>query len=145
MKQIKWFCGTPLLSPWSNKFWQFDLLFLHLFETQIDCHALEKEMTTHPSIFLPGEFCGQRSLISYNAWGRKESDMTEQLTLHYLIVRCRFCPWCKQFNHQNRVLHCHFHWLRRALDIFSRDNYNYAPRKVLNPVPKIQRFKPTEA
>ena len=70
--------------------------------------------------------------------GVAESDMTEQLTLHYLIVRCRFCPQCKQFSHQNRVPHCHFHWLGRALDIFSRDTNNFAPREDLNPLPKIQ-------
>ena len=31
-------------------------------------------------IFLPGELHGQRSLVGYSAWGRKESDMTEQPT-----------------------------------------------------------------
>ena len=31
-------------------------------------------------VFLPGESHGQRSLASYSPWGRKESDMTEQLT-----------------------------------------------------------------
>ena len=35
---------------------------------------------THSSI-LPGEFHGQRSLADYSPWGRKESDMTEQVTL----------------------------------------------------------------
>ena len=29
-------------------------------------------------VFLPGEFHGQRSLVSYSPWGCKESDMTEQ-------------------------------------------------------------------
>ena len=28
-------------------------------------------------IFLHGEFHGQRSLVVYTPWGRKESDMTE--------------------------------------------------------------------
>ena len=31
-------------------------------------------------VFLPGESHGQRSLVVYSSWGRKESDMTEQLT-----------------------------------------------------------------
>ena len=31
-------------------------------------------------VFLPGEFHGQRRLMGYSPWGRKESDMTEQLT-----------------------------------------------------------------
>ena len=30
--------------------------------------------------FLPGESHGQRSLAGYGPWGRKELDMTEQLT-----------------------------------------------------------------
>ena len=33
-------------------------------------------------IFLPGESHGQRSLVNYNPWGHKESDMTEQLNTH---------------------------------------------------------------
>ena len=28
-------------------------------------------------VFLPGEFHGQRSLVSYSPWGHKESDTTE--------------------------------------------------------------------
>ena len=32
----------------------------------------------HPTpVFLPGKFQGQRSLMGYNPWGHKESDMTE--------------------------------------------------------------------
>ena len=34
-------------------------------------------------VFLPGEFQGQRSLASYNPWGRKETDMTELLHFHF--------------------------------------------------------------
>ena len=40
---------------------------------------LEKGMATH-SVFLPGEFHGQRSLACCNPWGCKESDTTKQLT-----------------------------------------------------------------
>ena len=40
---------------------------------------LEKEMATH-SVFLPGEFHGQRSMVGYSPWGRKESDRTERPT-----------------------------------------------------------------
>ena len=32
------------------------------------------------AVFLPGKFHGQRSLVGYCPWGRKELDMTEQLT-----------------------------------------------------------------
>ena len=37
---------------------------------------LEKGMVT-PSVFLPREFYGQRSLVGYSPWGCIESDMTE--------------------------------------------------------------------
>ena len=50
---------------------------------------LEKEMATHSGI-LPGKFCGQRSLVGYSAWGRKESDTVGQLTLslfHFYLAR----------------------------------------------------------
>ena len=30
-------------------------------------------------VFLPGESHGQRSLVGYSPWSRKESDMTERL------------------------------------------------------------------
>ena len=43
---------------------------------------LEEETATTP-VFLPGEFHGQRSLVSYSLWDGKESDMTEQLTLSF--------------------------------------------------------------
>ena len=40
---------------------------------------LEEEETTH-SVFLPGEFHGQRSLVGCSSWGHRESDTTSQLT-----------------------------------------------------------------
>ena len=36
------------------------------------------------SVFLPGEFHGQRSLVDYGPWSHKEWDMTEWLTLSLL-------------------------------------------------------------
>ena len=35
-------------------------------------------------VFLPGDSCGQRSLMGYSPWGHKESDMTEQIILPFL-------------------------------------------------------------
>ena len=37
-------------------------------------------------VFLPGEACGQRSLEGYSPWGRKESDMTEQLSKNFMTA-----------------------------------------------------------
>ena len=46
---------------------------------------LEKEMATQPTpVLLPRESHGQRSLIGYSPWGRKESDTTERL--HFEIL-----------------------------------------------------------
>ena len=40
-------------------------------------------------VFLAGEFHGQRSLVGYSPWGRKESDMTERFhftSLHFTLL-----------------------------------------------------------
>ena len=45
-------------------------------------------------VFLPGEFCGQRSLVGYSPWGGKELDMIEQLKLSRhtnCLLPTRFC------------------------------------------------------
>ena len=44
---------------------------------------LEKKWQSTP-VFLPGESHGQRSLVGYSPWGRKESNTTQQLTTHCL-------------------------------------------------------------
>ena len=53
---------------------------------------LEKGMASHSRI-LAGEFHGQRSLLGYSPWGRKESDTTEWLSLslcdRYCHSHCR--------------------------------------------------------
>ena len=39
----------------------------------------------HPTpVLLPGKSHGRRGLVGYSSWGRKESDMTEQLHFHTL-------------------------------------------------------------
>ena len=45
-------------------------------------------------VFLPGKSHGQRSLVGYSPWGRKESDTTEQLHFHFhfLIIKGRPLP-----------------------------------------------------
>ena len=57
---------------------------------------LEKEMATHSSI-LAGKSHGWWNLVGYSPWGRKESDMTEQL--HRLVIaflprsKCLLISW----------------------------------------------------
>ena len=38
------------------------------------------------TVFLPGEFHGQRRLVGYSPWGCKELDMTERLTHTYIYI-----------------------------------------------------------
>ena len=40
-------------------------------------------------VFLPGKSHGQRSLVGYSPWGRKESDTTERLNFHFLVASKR--------------------------------------------------------
>ena len=42
-------------------------------------------------VFLPREFHGQRGLAGYSPWDHKESDMTEQLSLHF--TSSHKTPW----------------------------------------------------
>ena len=49
---------------------------------------LEKEMATPTPIFLPGESCGQRSLVGYSPWSYKESSTTERLTHTHISIGC---------------------------------------------------------
>ena len=46
----------------------------------------------NPPIFLPGKFHGQRSLVGYSPWDRKEADVTE-----HARVRAHNMAWavCK--------------------------------------------------
>ena len=63
-------CRRPEFDPWVGKFpwrreWQPTL------------------------VFLPGEFCEQKSLVDYSPWGRKELDMSDLPTLVIAVVQ--FC------------------------------------------------------
>ena len=57
-------------------------------ETQLQSlgeQDLLKEMATHSSI-LPGKSHGQRSLVGYSPWGRRESDPTERYIIPMLYT-----------------------------------------------------------
>ena len=45
-------------------------------------------------VFLPGKSHGQRSLVGYGPWGRKESGITERLTQSFLILQ-NYWSWTK--------------------------------------------------
>ena len=50
---------------------------------------LEKEMAillSNSPVLLPGKSHGQRNLVGYSLWGRKESDTTERLHFHLEVI-----------------------------------------------------------
>ena len=75
-------------------------------------------------VFLPGESHGQRSLVAYSPWGRKESDMTEQL--HLLRARrdnlIQFSLYRR--GHQNIIKHeCQISATNWVEDKFPSNNH----------------------
>ena len=53
-------------------------------------------MATHTPVFLPGESHGQRSLADYSPRGCKQSDMTEQQSIHtYEVLEAVFIFFSK--------------------------------------------------
>ena len=47
---------------------------------------LKEEMATYFSILVWKKSCGQRRLVGCSPWGRKESDMTQRLSVKYKPV-----------------------------------------------------------
>ena len=43
-------------------------------------------------VLLPGKSRGQRSLVGYSTWGRKESDTTERLHFHFSVIYKKLLP-----------------------------------------------------
>ena len=80
--------------------------------------ALEKGTAPTP-VFLPGESHGQRSLVGYGPWGRKELDTTEQLILLTCLlmsmirsVRSLHCYKADSFNEFSCFIHStNTHWV----------------------------------
>ena len=48
-------------------------------------------------VFVPGESHGQRSLVGYNPWGCKESDMTDRLSTHVYEVMNMLIDYSNHF------------------------------------------------
>ena len=67
-------CLSPLIQGAQRLIWNPDLI------TFIKCHHPWRRKLQPTPVFLPGEFHGQKSLVGYSPWGRKESDRTERLS-----------------------------------------------------------------
>ena len=75
-------------------------------------------------VFLPGKFHGQRRLVSYSLWGRKESDINEDMCVHthmcstkHLCVCVCVCKICKPYALLNRYFHIHLTNQMRLRDV----------------------------
>ena len=72
-------CGRPEFNPWVGKI------------------SWRRKWQPTP-VFLPGKCHGQRSLVGYSPWGRKESDTTERLHFFsYTHTHTMFLDWKNQY------------------------------------------------
>ena len=67
-------CRRPRFDPWVGK-------------------ILWRRKWLSTPVLLPGKSHGQRSLVGYSPWGRKESDTTEQLHFHLSCSELRGAWW----------------------------------------------------
>ena len=76
--------GYPLQCSWASLLGQMVKNPPAMWETQSSIPVGKIPWRTErlpTPVFLPGESHGRRSLVGYSAWGRKEWDMAERLTL----------------------------------------------------------------
>ena len=71
------------------------------FRKVVTCVCFWRRKRQPTPVFMPGKSHGPRSLVGYNPWGCKESDMTEQLlcvcvfaflSFFHLVLFCCFPP-----------------------------------------------------
>ena len=64
------------------------------------------------AVFLPGKSHGLRFLVGYSPWGRKESDTTERLHLHFSLFfsLCLECPFGASPPFSKAQFKCHLLW-----------------------------------
>ena len=83
-------------------------------------------------VFLPGKSHGQRNLAGYSPWGCKESNMTEQLSMHTSTVSKRLSPSCSHLIFPIRWLH---HGADMGICIYKREGRF---RKILTHCTRLQ-------
>ena len=72
VKNLHLQCRRPGINPWIKKI------------------PWKREWLPTP-VFLSGESHGQRNLVGYSPWGRKELDTTERLTTLLFLGKGLFC------------------------------------------------------
>ena len=79
-------------------------------------------------VFLPGKFRGQRSLVGYSPWGRKEQDTTKT-TQHvctiysWFTILCSFLLYCK-------MIQLHIYSFSYSFPLFYPKILNRVPRAI---------------
>ena len=79
-------------------------------ETQVQSlgweDPLEKELEIHSSMLACREFHGQRKLVVYSSWARKELDTTELLSFSLFIPGSFVNPYTYVHLFQHSCMHC---------------------------------------
>ena len=84
-------------------------------------------------VILPGEFHGQRSLVSYSPWCREESDTTEQLsTAHSTLIQAVYMVMLESLDSSPRLL--------LLLSHFSHVRLCVTPQMAAHQAPPSLRF-----
>ena len=71
-------CVRDLSEHLSESYFQFSFRYIYQITT-----FLWRRKWQPTAILLPGEFHGQRNLVGYSPWGRKELDLTNTFTFHF--------------------------------------------------------------
>ena len=79
---IYYFHRNNNINAWSS-FKERNLKFLSSFLYRIQICILIMPIWQSTLVLLPEKSHGQRSLVGYSPWGRKESDTTERLHFHF--------------------------------------------------------------
>ena len=108
--------------------------------------SLEKREAT-PPVFLPRESYGQRSLVGYCPWGRKESNINEWLTHAYTHThahthRSHICPGCLTVCEvTHRVLQWSDHLLFRICSLNPTNFSQYSQSILLTSLMVVPKIK----
>ena len=83
------------------------------------CYHWGRRKVWQPTpVFLPGEFHGQKSLVDYSPWDRKELDMTEHTHTHKIDMT-------KNFTSYFLTVNCN---MKRSIFKENKSVLNFLPR-----------------
>ena len=88
----------------------FHRIFLNRPQREAEGRSSKWKRKWQPTpVLLPGKSHGQKSLVGYSPWGRKESDTTERLSfLSYISIFCLVFCYVELNYHPNEKSSCFF-------------------------------------